>query len=126
MTHYECLDQAAKALGSPPAALRLREILDKAGELFSAMANVSEASASATMDYRTINIRGRTHYPRNFDVQDDWNRSPAFIKVERAIWRRLSEEERAVFAILWSKGETLLRQESFDVAEWEKLFQADR
>lgn len=55
MTNFECLDEAAKALGSPPAGLRISEILTRAAALFPTMASVSKDSASATMDFQTIN-----------------------------------------------------------------------
>jgi hypothetical protein len=126
MTNFDYLDQAAKELGSPPTGLRIGEILDRAAQLFPAMANVSKDSASASMDFQTINVRGRASYPGDFDAPDRWNRSPAFIKVARGVWRRLSEEERAVFATLWRKREPLLRQESFDAADWDQVFRSSR
>jgi hypothetical protein len=123
MTNYECLDEAAKALGSPPAGLRITEILNRAVALFPAMASVSKDGASATMDFQTINVRGRASRPGEFSAADRWNRSPAFIKVDRGVWRRLSEEERTTFKKLWINGEQLLRQESFDSSEWNALLE---
>ena len=121
MTNFECLDEAAKALGSPPAELRLSDILNKAATLFPRMAGVSKDSASATMDFQTINVRSRANRPGDFGASDRWNRSPAFIKVGRGLWRRLSDEERATFKRLWIDGEPLLRQEAFDPSQWDSL-----
>ena len=126
MTNFECLDEAARALGSPPAGLRIAEILTRAGALFPAMANVSKDSASATMDYQTINVRGRASRPGDFRSGDRWNRSPAFIKVDRGVWRRLSDSERTGFQKLWTSDAPLLRQESFDASEWESLTRTAR
>ena len=121
MSNYERLDEAAKALGSPPAGVRIGELLTRAASIFPDMANVSKDSASATMDFQTINVRGRTNRPGDFNSLDRWNRWPAFIKLERGVWRRLSDDERARFAKLWARGEPLLRQESFDGSDWDDL-----
>jgi hypothetical protein len=121
MTNFECLDEAARALGSPPARLRIGDILNRAATLFPSMAGVSKDSASATMDFQTINVRARASRSGDFSAADRWNRSPAFVKVDRGVWRRLSEAERAMFKDLWLNGEKLLRQESFDASEWDAV-----
>lgn len=119
MTNYERLDAAAAALGSPPATFDVREVLGRAQEMFPELARVKPDSASASCDYQTINVRSRASKPGDFELPDRWNRTPCFLKVRTGIWRRLSEDERAAFARLWSDGDPLLRREAFTAAEWE-------
>ena len=121
MTNYDRLDEAAKQLGSPPAELPLDDIIRRAKALHPEMASSPRDGLSATMDYQAINIRGRASAQGDFEKSDRWNRSPAFLKVGRGVYRRLSEAERRVFRQLWDAGETLLRRESFDAAEWDRL-----
>ena len=121
MTQAECFDEAAKALGSPPLEFKLDAVMARAAAMFEHMASVKKDSASATLDFSTINIVGRANKPRDFVSSDRWNRSPAFIKVGRGLWRRLSDEERAAFQRMWSRREPLLQQAEFDVADWEAL-----
>ena len=121
MTNFDRLDEAAKSSGSPPAALSLSQILTRAAALFPEMANVSKDSASASMEYQTINVRGRAGRPGDFAAPDRWNRSPAFLKVGRGMWRRLSEQERATFQRLRTQGAPILKQESYEANEWDSL-----
>ncbi len=121
MTNSERLDEAARELGSPPKELRLDEILQRARALFREMASTSRDSASATMDFQTINVRGRANAPGDFERSDRWNRSPAFVKARPGVYRRLSQDERTTFHRLWQAGERMLRRESFDASEWERI-----
>jgi hypothetical protein len=121
MNNFERLDEAAKELGSPPRELPLDDIIRRAKALYPEMASSSKDSLSATMDFQSINVRGRANTPGDFSKSDRWNRSPAFLKVGRGIYRRLSEDERAVFRKLFDSGNTLLRQEAFDSADWGRL-----
>jgi hypothetical protein len=124
MTNYDHLDQAAESLGAAPNGLRLAEILARAQQMFPEMAGVKPESAGATMDFQTINVRGRASRAGDFASSDRWNRSPAFIKLGPGVWRRLTAPERAAFAEHWQKGHPLLRQESFTPAEWDALVSA--
>lgn len=120
-SNYDRLDEAAAALGSPPKELSLDQILGKARELYAAMASTKRDSASATMDYQCINVKGRASSPGDFNKPDRWNKKPRFIKVRPGVYRRLSDEERQAFARFWGKGEALLRRESFEPREWDSL-----
>lgn len=121
MNNFERLDAAAKELGSPPRELPLDDIIRRAKALYLEMASSSKDSLGASMDFQSINVRGRANTPGDFAKPDRWNRSPAFLKVGRGIYRRLSEDERAVFRKLFDSGNTLLRQEAFDAADWDRL-----
>lgn len=121
MTNFDRLDAAAKALGSPPATIRLGEVLARAASMFPEMAAVGADSAAATMDFQTMNVRGRASKPGDFKASARWNRSPAFLKVGPGVWRRLSDAERAALAKLWVQGAPLLRKPEFDASEWDRL-----
>ncbi len=121
MSNYDRLDEAAKQLDSPPRELRLDDIIRRARALYPEMASSPRDGLSATMDYQTINVRGRASKPGDFAKSDRWNRSPAFLKVAPGVYRRLSDEERALFRKLFDGGEPLVRKESFDPAEWDAL-----
>jgi len=120
-SNYDRLYAAAEALGSPPKELSLDQVLGKARELYAEMTSTKRDSASATMDYQCINVKGRASTPGDFNKPDRWNKSPAFIKLRPGGYRRLSAEERQSFARLWGKGEALLRRESFEPREWDTL-----
>jgi hypothetical protein len=121
VSNYERLDEAAKQLSSPPHELTLDDIIRRAKALYPEMASSPRDGLSASMDYQSINVKGRASGPGDFEKSDRWNRSPAFLKVGRGIYRRLTEEERALFRKLFDGGETLLRREAFDAAEWDAL-----
>ena len=121
VSNYERLDDAAKQLGSPPRELPLDDIIRRAKADNPEMASSPRDGLSASMDYQCINVKGRASKPGDFAKSDRWNRNPAFLKVGRGIYRRLSEEERALFRKLFDSGEALLRREAFDTAEWDAL-----
>ncbi len=115
---YDYLDEAARLLGSPPLTFTAGEVIAALWAGFPETRRRTKASLGASLDFSTINVRGRASRPGDFSRRDRWNRAPAFLRVGRGLYRRLSEDERAAFARLWSRGEPLLRRESFDEAEW--------
>lgn len=121
VNNYERLDEAAQKLGSPPHELTLDDIIRRAKALYPEMESSSRDSLAATMDFQSINVRGRANKPGDFEQSDRWNRNPAFVKIGRGLYRRLSEEERMLFRRLFDGGDTLLRREAFDAADWDAL-----
>ncbi|NUP96773.1 MAG: hypothetical protein HUU28_11480 [Planctomycetaceae bacterium] len=119
--YVEYLDEVARQLGSPPRELAIGEILSALRSRFPEMAGKSNDSLSASMDFQTINVRGRANTPGDFRRADRWNRFPAFLKTGRGVYRRLSEHERAEFLRRWAGGDPLLQRESFDAADWDRL-----
>ncbi|MCA9489359.1 MAG: hypothetical protein KC621_05535 [Myxococcales bacterium] len=122
MTNYERLDIAAEALGSPPLHLHVDEVIEEARRRYpDDLASSPRAGLAASMDYQTINVRGRTHVAHDFSVPARWNRAPAFIKVGPATYRRLSASEREKFRRAWDVGASLLRSPDFTDADWARL-----
>lgn len=118
---YEYLDEVARQIGSPPRELTMSELLSALRSRFPEMAGKSNDSLSASMDFQTINVRGRASTPGDFNRPDHWNRFPAFLKTGRGVYRRLSDHERTEFRRLWAAGDPLLRRESFEATDWERL-----
>lgn len=108
-------------VGLDPELLLEFFILRRASAIYPKMRETKKDSAAATMDFQTINVRGRANKPGDFTRSDRWNRSPAFLKVGPGLYRRLDEKERAAFARLWQRGEDLLRRASFDAPQWDVL-----
>jgi hypothetical protein len=104
--------------------LHIGRIIEEAERLFPDLRGKNKDGLSAALNYRTINMRARAHTPGDFDREDEWNRAPAFIKVGRGVYRRLSEKEREQFQRLWRAGNPILRKPEFSVDEWDSLMES--
>ena len=118
LTNYERLDETARLLGSPPNAIPFRDLMTHVRLKFPETLKSSPESLMSSLDTETINVGARARKAHDLTIPARWNQRPAFIKVGRAEYLRLTAEERELVRRLWAAREPILMQSSFSHDDW--------
>jgi hypothetical protein len=94
----DLLVEAAKNLGAESFGVSLKAIRDRAMEL-DVEGNYKESSFDAELNYHTVNMRSRFPKPpdKNRTGPAPWKDEPYFYRIERGIYKLLSEDDKRIF-----------------------------